>query len=173
MSDNPYSEPPQMGVPPTGFGGPSPEQIKAKVLPPSIGLLVVGIINVLLSLWGVASSAMFLAGVGPAVAAQEQQQEQMDQLREQGLDWLVQMIESMNTLQGPVGLVISLVQLAAAGVIIFGGLRMMNLRSYGLSLAAAILAIIPLLSNCYCVGIPLGVWAVIVLMDPNVKQSFR
>jgi hypothetical protein len=36
-----------------------------------------------------------------------------------------------------------------------------------------ILVMIPCLSPCCILGIPIGIWGLIVLMDPNVKAAFR
>jgi hypothetical protein len=171
MSDNPYASTPDSNLPPAGFGGPSRQSILAKVTPPAIGLIVAGAINLVMSLWGIASSVLFLVGVGPAIAAQEQQMEQMEQLREDGID-LTRVFEVINMFQGPFGILLGLIQLAAAGFIIFGAIKMKSLQSYGLSLGAAVVAMIPMLSNCCCVSLPIGIWALVVLLDPHVKQSF-
>ena len=60
-----------------------------------------------------------------------------------------------------------------APVIIYGAIQMLRGRSLGLSKTAAILAIIPLTSCCFIAGIPLGIWALIVLNQPDVKALFR
>lgn len=59
------------------------------------------------------------------------------------------------------------------GVIIFGSLRMMKLRSYGLSMAAAVLSILPCGSVCCCLGLAFGIWAAITLNRPDVKSHFQ
>jgi hypothetical protein len=58
-------------------------------------------------------------------------------------------------------------------VILLGALRMKNLQSYGLSLTAAILALIPGMSCCCLISMPLGIWSLVVLNDPYVKAAFR
>jgi hypothetical protein len=58
-------------------------------------------------------------------------------------------------------------------VILMGGLRMRTLRSYGLCQLAAILAVIPCTGPCYLVGIPFGIWALIALNRPGVRDAFR
>ena len=68
---------------------------------------------------------------------------------------------------------VSLISLAAAPIIIFGGVQMLRARSYPLALMAAILALIPLSSVCCISGIPLGLWALIVLRQPEVKSFFQ
>ena len=58
------------------------------------------------------------------------------------------------------------------GLIIFGSLKMRQLNNWGLSMAATVLAMIPCLSPCCCLGLPIGIWALVVLLDDNVKRSF-
>jgi hypothetical protein len=58
------------------------------------------------------------------------------------------------------------------GLILFGALKMMRLQSYGLAMAASILAVIPCLSPCCCLGIPFGIWSLVVLKKPEVKSAF-
>ncbi len=60
-----------------------------------------------------------------------------------------------------------------APVIIYGAIQMMRGRSFGLSRTAAILAVIPLTSCCFVIGIPFGIWALVVLSQPDVKALFR
>ena len=58
-------------------------------------------------------------------------------------------------------------------VIIIGASKMMKLESYSFAVAAALLSIIPCLSSpCIILGMPFGLWALLVLMDPNVKVGF-
>jgi len=66
-----------------------------------------------------------------------------------------------------------LVSVLINGVILLGSLRMLKLRSYGLSMAAAIVSILPCGSVCCCLGIAFGVWAAITLNRPDVKSHFQ
>ncbi len=68
---------------------------------------------------------------------------------------------------------VSLISLAAAPIIVFGGVQMLRGRRYPIALMAAILALIPLSSVCCIAGIPLGLWALIVLRQPEVKSFFQ
>jgi hypothetical protein len=73
-----------------------------------------------------------------------------------------------------IGLMISLFALILDGFIIFGALRMRQLRSYGLAVAAAILSLIPCLgSPCIVLGVPFGIWALVVLVNSDVRQAFH
>ncbi len=69
-------------------------------------------------------------------------------------------------------LVFGVVFLALQGFILFGAVQMKGAKMYGVSMATAILSVIPICSSCVCFGIPFGIWALIVLMDENVKSAF-
>ncbi len=69
--------------------------------------------------------------------------------------------------------IVSLISIAAAPVIIFGGVQMLKQRRYSLAVWAAILALIPLTSVCCIPGIPIGIWALIVLRHPEVRAGFE
>lgn len=59
-------------------------------------------------------------------------------------------------------------------IIFFGAYGMRRSKSYGFSLAASILAMIPCVTSFFClIGLPFGIWAVVVLSDSHVKASFR
>ena len=48
---------------------------------------------------------------------------------------------------------------------------MKSVQSYGLALAACILAIVPI--HCCCIlGVPFGIWGLVVLVREDVKAAF-
>lgn len=67
-----------------------------------------------------------------------------------------------------------LVILAANAFILFAGTKMKNAQAYSLSMAGAILATIPCcFTSCCCVtSMPAGIFALVLLMKPEVKASF-
>jgi hypothetical protein len=56
-------------------------------------------------------------------------------------------------------------------LMVFGGARMRALKGYGLSMTGAICGLIPL-SGCICCAMPIGLWAIIVLCNSEVKAGF-
>jgi type IV secretory pathway protease TraF len=68
---------------------------------------------------------------------------------------------------------VSVISIIAAPLIIYGGIQMLKARRYSLALLAAILALIPLSSLCCIPSIPIGIWALIVLRNPEVKAAFE
>lgn len=73
---------------------------------------------------------------------------------------------------GPIGLATAFVALAIGVVVLMGALRMKDGRSYGFAMAATILAMVPCISPCCCLGLPFGIWALVVLLKPEVKTAF-
>ncbi|MCK4625105.1 MAG: protein kinase, partial [Phycisphaerae bacterium] len=55
-------------------------------------------------------------------------------------------------------------------IIFFGAMRMMQLRNRGLAIAAAILALIAVPGNI--IGLPMGIWALVVLGRRKVAEAF-
>ena len=55
--------------------------------------------------------------------------------------------------------------------LLVGGLKMKKLEGFGLAVTSCILAMLPM--NCCCLmGLPLGIWGLVVLNRPDVKNSF-
>jgi hypothetical protein len=128
--------------------------VKAKLQWPAIGLIIVGALNVL--------SALVLI-LGRIVSLVKGQQPVItDEDRRMGYMFA-----------GVFFPIVSLLSLAAAPVIIFGGVQMLRARRYSLAVWAAILALIPLTSVCCIPGIPIGIWALLVLRHPEVKAAFE
>ena len=63
--------------------------------------------------------------------------------------------------------------LVASSFVLLGAIRMKNLKSHGIAKAAAIVAVVPLVGPCCLLGIPFGVWALITLEKPEVRNAFR
>lgn len=70
-------------------------------------------------------------------------------------------------------IIFGVIGLAVCAVVIIGAMKMKNLEHYTLAMASAILAVIPCTSPCCLLGIPFGIWALVVLNDSSVKAAFR
>ena len=64
------------------------------------------------------------------------------------------------------------ISLALSALVAYAGWQMRQLRNWGLSMAGAIVAMIPC-SGCCLLGLPIGIWAIVVLIDNDVKRAFR
>jgi hypothetical protein len=61
----------------------------------------------------------------------------------------------------------------ASVVILLGGIQMIRLQTWGLGIAASVLCLVPCISPCVIMGIPCGVWGLVVLCNAKVKESFQ
>ena len=72
------------------------------------------------------------------------------------------------------GMVIDILFVFRDIFLIFAATRMLAGSSYSLAFAGAVIAVIPCVgSPCCILGIPFGIWALVVLNDPAVKAAFR
>jgi len=56
-------------------------------------------------------------------------------------------------------------------IVLAGAVQMKKMKNHGLAMAASIIALLP--CNCCCfLGIPFGIWSLVVLNNPEVKDAF-
>lgn len=58
-------------------------------------------------------------------------------------------------------------------LILAGGVCMITKRNYQIAMTASIVSLIPICSPVCVLGIPFGIWALVMLSNKNVKKSFR
>ena len=152
MSQNPYSTPQRPGGP----GPPQGDRFAAanKVKGPALGMLISTITGMLIALIGLALNILgisFMAASGEGVTP-----------------------DTAGIIgQGVFAIAQGLIGLVGGGVIIFGCIKMLKLQAYGFAFTTSILAMIPCISPCCLLGIPFGIWGLVVLNDPQVKQFFK
>jgi hypothetical protein len=147
---------------------------RERVQVPAIFLVIVGLINIL-----AAGTLLFAAYQVSQISEEEfrqlfsrspEYQEMLRKLEDQG--WTPERLQHAGiVLYGTCGGV----GLLAALITFVGGVRMMALKSYGLSLTGAFLAAIPFVSplGCCLVGEIIGIWAVVVLFSADVQAGYR
>ena len=114
---------------------------------PAIGLIVTGALNAVFTVIGL----LFIA-LGGASAINDPQARDA--------------LPGLGVMVGA-----SVVQLVLGGLVIYAGVQMRKVQSWGLAVAGSIVAMLPCLPCCL-VGLPIGIWALIVLFDNDVKQAF-
>ncbi len=155
-------------IPPTlGATGASPDG-RARALDavngPAIGLIVTSGLGIAYSSMAIVGNLITVAtGRNPWAAYQN-----MPQFQGQNQ----QIFQMMQAFSGVGGIVIELIKVALAIFIIFAALKMKKLENHGMAMVASILALIPCFSPCCCLGIPIGIWALIVLGKTEVKSFF-
>lgn len=76
---------------------------------------------------------------------------------------------------------IGLMALLVGGGVIFGGYRMYHLRSWAMAFVASVLSTGSIMGCCFfsvfgllmLPAFPIGIWAMVILCDANVKAAFR
>jgi hypothetical protein len=120
---------------------------------PSVGLLITGILGGVLSLMGLISN-LVETGIKSVKAPRYIE-------------------EYANLAAGAAGVAFCFVGLLVAGFVIYASLKMKERTQWSLCVAASIIAMIPCISPCCIVGLPIGIWCLVVLTKPEVKTAFH
>lgn len=155
---NPTGQP-SFGSAPGGMGGGPLDNTAAKeaVNVPSLILLIGAVGGVLFNLMGMLGN---LTGANQIPAEMRDKPE------------MQQFIGLMDSMQ-KAGPILSLVGLGVCAFVIWGALKMRNLQSWSLALAACIVGIIPCCYSCCCIVTMVGgIWGLVVLNKPEVKSAF-
>jgi predicted PurR-regulated permease PerM len=155
-------------------GDGSPEGVirraRQKVGGPAIGLIITGV----LSLVGVGIGLVQVLVVG--LGAQfDEQRKKIDQDPNMPAQQKAQMKDFLDNYEKILTTVLPVAYVVASvvGIItIVGGVKMRNLRGRGLAITGSVLSMIPCFSGCCLVGLPVGIWVLVVLSNPDVKAGF-
>jgi hypothetical protein len=60
-----------------------------------------------------------------------------------------------------------------SGVIIFASVQMLRMQMWGFALAGAIMSMINCFNCCCLLGLPFGIWALVILLNEEVKAAFQ
>ena len=137
---------PPMARPPGGGGNPAD-----RVSLPATLMMVVAIISIL---WNVVALLLNILGTGFGTMFAGSAGDAFGQV-----------------FSGALGIVAVSVALLIDGFVIFGAMKMKKLESHALAVVAAVLCALPC-SVCCIFNTPIGIWAVVVLLDQNVKAAF-
>ena len=64
------------------------------------------------------------------------------------------------------------VSLVCSFLIALGGIKMKHLHGYGWAVTGSLLAAIPCTSSCCCIGLPIGLYALVNLFGSDVRLAF-
>jgi hypothetical protein len=153
---------PMPGAAPAPFGAaPGDDGGRARALSlvsgPAISLIVATAIGIALAVVGI---LMQILGLGMAGMSQFENNENAE------------MVRMMQMYSGVMGIVLRSVAIIVGIFIILGCVKMKKLENYGIAMTVSIIAMVPCLSPCCCLGLPFGIWALVVLNKPEVKQYF-
>jgi hypothetical protein len=128
-----------------------------RVKGPATALIVVAALGILMALANLALQGSMLE-IYRKVGMPEDQVHQMEEMSKGG--WMLTAV-------------LTVVHFVGAGFVIYGALQMMKLRNWTIAMIASFLVMIPCFTSCCClIGIPAGIWSLVVLFKPDVKAAF-
>ena len=143
--ENPYQSPASADEPPLISTEERKRAVSAVRLPAMI-ILTLGVIAILLDIAGICNLIYILLDLKPGMKA------------------LAQAFRFM--------IIINLALLAVHAFTIYGAHRMLNLRAIWLARAAMIVCLVPYFTPLFLLGIPFGIWGLVVLFRPSVTAEF-
>jgi hypothetical protein len=154
--------------------GPAPgrrDGAAERVKGPAVFLIIVGILNLLLA------CGMLVGGMMFRSIPDEQFREMFEKSLppEQKQVWEKQGLtpEALKAIYAEGCTYWGVAAVLAGAVILFGGARMLVLRSYGFAVVSALVALVPGLACCCGLSQGIGIWALVVLFSPDVREAFR
>jgi len=150
---------------------PTPENLyqtaQATVRTPALLLILTGVLTLLASLIN-----LFMIPKVPDICdAQIAEIRRNPNLTQEEKEmWTEFFTELKNSFENPINLPLQILDIFLAVIILVGGIQLRNLSGVGFPVASSILAMIPCISGCCCLlGLPAGIWALVVLFRPEVQ----
>ena len=145
------------------------EDAKSKVKGPAIALMVIAVLSLLGLAYSAFSYFVTMKTQFDERRAKMDADPNMPAQTKQDMKAMLDTYEKIVTVALPVDWLIVIV---TSLVIFVGALKMKNLSGSGWARAAAILAMIPCVSGCCLLGLPIGIWTLMVLSNRDVKRAF-
>ena len=144
--------PPSAAQPPPPAGPPVVERVSG----PALGLMITAGIGIAFQILGLLASVLNIgfAGMDPSMYGDDMP------------GWATIMAS------GTLSVVSAIIGILIGVLIIYGAMQMRKLESYGLAVAVSIIAMIPCISPCCLLGLPIGIWSLVVITKPEVKAAF-
>jgi len=146
----PPPAPPQPPQPPQAMPSANAAQ---EVAGPATGLLITAVVG---GFFGFFFLLVNLLGFSLGTMMAESAEEQFTQ-------WI----------SGGFGITSSVIGLLVAGFLIYASLEMKKLSQWGLAVGASVVAMLPCISPCCLIGLPMGIWCLVVLTKPEIKAAFH
>jgi hypothetical protein len=139
-----------------GYQPPGASRDKAlqDVKGPAIGLKVTAIVGLIFVALALALNVLTIAGVSIGIPHGRGNQMLLGQM------------------SGGLGILRDIAAIAIGIVILNGASKMAELKNHQFAFTAAILAMLPCVSPCCLLGLPFGIWALVVLNRPDIKSQF-
>jgi hypothetical protein len=153
-AENPYQSPAAPTYLPPGPMQGDTAAAAQRVAGPATALIVTAVLGMVVQVCGIAIRLAEFGGMGPGIRPNRGDAFPM-------------------FMEGGIGVAAGVFGLVVAAVILVGAMKMKKLESYPFAMTSAIVAMVPCISPCCLLGLPFGIWALIVLGDSSVKAAFR
>ncbi len=141
--------------------------------PPALMLLVVTALNLFCCGWGVLSARVIVADPNAFEVQMHQRIDEEDDLPPAQRDRLKEIFSAQAVRRHERWILTCPGLLTASSfLVLLGCIQMFRLRAYPVCVLGAVLALNPLNIPCCLLQFPFGLWALIVLLNPDVRQSF-
>lgn len=174
MSFDPFASGSEQPAVPGGFYPPMPDtaSIRQRVSGPAIALIVIGVLNLLMAAVPAFYSVQLISTPPSELEKQMEAQDPQKLAQMRQLGWTMEGFVHKLSLTFSIWTVLDFL---CALLIIFGGIRMLSLKSYGIAILGSTIAAIPAISCSGCCGAGeiVGIWAIIVLLNAEVRAAFQ
>jgi hypothetical protein len=128
------------------------DEVRGRLMGPAIGLIVTSALSLLLIVLALLFDLWLLgSGVGAQINRRQGDMAEVTIMVRMGWSLLI--------------LVCNILSLV-------GGVKMLSLQGYSSARTGCILAVIPCVGPCFILGLPFGIWGLVVLNKPNVREAF-
>ena len=155
----PLSAFPEFSAVPPGNPPPAPVRVaygptpQSSVAGPAIALMITGALGAVLQALALVARLIWT----PFLLAQQN----------------TQLPPALMMMSGTIGAVVGAVNILIGLFIFFAAFKMKKLEGYTLAMTGSVLAMLPCVSPCCLLGLPFGIWALVVLNKPEVKSTFH
>lgn len=131
------------------------EHAKQRVLPPAICLMVVGGINLLFDGFRIVMAVVQFATMpavpppGPGAPFGG------------GMEFMI----AFTIMSIAVSIIWGM-------LVVYGGIKLKQLRSYGMVLTGCIFAMLPCINGCCILGLPFAIWTLVLIHDEQIRRHF-
>jgi hypothetical protein len=159
LAATPSPPPPTTAFAPQAAGVSAGREVAVQAVKgPAIGLMVTAIFGLIAVAFGLVMNLLVLSGTAP--------------WRQQIGD--PQMQKFLNLFGGGgLGIIQNIIGGIVGIVVLMGASKMQRLQNYPFVFTASILAMVPCVSPCCMLGLPFGIWALVILNKPEVKAAFH
>jgi hypothetical protein len=124
---------------------------------PAIGLMIVGMINCIL---GALRIVIYIAFMAFRDSPELKGRPEFNQM------------QPFLLFAGAAGIAIAIAGIVVGVIVTYGAAKMLKLKRYNFAMASSILSLVPVVTFCCILGVPFGIWSIVVLCKPEVKDAF-